>query len=191
MATLAELEDIAHTVRNAGSSPIILLKCTSTYPANPANSNLLTIPHMRKLFKCEVGLSDHTMGIGTSIAAIAHGATVIEKHFTLRRADAGVDSAFSLEPMEMQQLIIETKRAWQSIGAVTYGPTKAERNSLKYRRSLYIAEDMQAGDVFNSYNLRRIRPGLGLSPKYYSVLLGKRVRVAVPRGTPVNWDMIS
>ena len=190
MATLAELDETVRTARDAGCEQIVLLKCTSTYPATPENSNVLTIPHMRELFDCEIGLSDHTMGIGTSVAAIAQGATVIEKHFTLSRADGGVDSTFSLEPDEMKQLVIETERAWQSLGTITYGPTEAEIPSLKYRRSLYIAEDMDTGEKFNPKNLRRIRPGLGLSPKYYNLLLGKRVAKAVRKGTPVSWDII-
>ena len=190
MATLAELDETVRAARDAGCEQIVLLKCTSTYPATPENSNVLTIPHMRELFDCEIGLSDHTMGIGTSVAAIAQGATVIEKHFTLSRADGGVDSAFSLEPEEMKQLVIETERAWQSLGTITYGPTEAEIPSLKYRRSLYIAEDMDTGEKLTPKNLRRIRPGLGLAPKYYELLLGKRVAKAVRKGTPVSWDII-
>ena len=145
MATIAELDETVRTIRAVGCEQFVLLKCTSAYPASPENSNLLTIPHMRELFNCEVGLSDHTMGLGTAVAAVAHGATVIEKHFTLNRSDGGVDSAFSLEPDEMQQLVIETERAWQSLGKVTYGPTEAEKESLKFRRSLYIAKDMKKG----------------------------------------------
>ncbi len=174
MATLAELDETVRTIREAGCEDFVLLKCTSNYPATPENTNVLTIPHMRELFKCEVGLSDHTMGVGAAVAAVAHGATVIEKHFTLCRADGGVDSAFSLEPEEMKQLVIETERAWQSLGHVTYGPTEAEKPSLKFRRSLYIAQDMQAGDVLTPENLRIVRPGMGLAPKYMNLLLGKK-----------------
>ncbi|SVD18835.1 uncharacterized protein METZ01_LOCUS371689, partial [marine metagenome] len=147
MASIAELDETVRTIRQAGCEQFVLLKCTSTYPATPENSNVLTIPHIRELFDCEVGLSDHTMGVGAAVAAVAHGATVIEKHFTLRRADGGVDSAFSLEPEEMKSLVIETERAWQSLGKVTYGPTEAEKGSLTFRRSLYIGEDMKKGDV--------------------------------------------
>jgi pseudaminic acid synthase len=190
MASVAEMDEMVQTIRDAGCEQFILLKCTSTYPATPGNSNVLTIPHMRKLFNCEVGLSDHTMGIGASVAAVAHGATVIEKHFTLNRADGGVDSAFSMEPIEMKQLVIETERAWQSLGKVKYGSTEAEKGSLTFRRSLYIAEDMKKGDVFTEKNLRIVRPGLGLEPKYYEILLGRKVTKNLKKGMAVKWDLI-
>lgn len=190
MATLAEIDEAVRTAREAGCKDLILLKCTSTYPASPEESNLLTIPHMRELFGCEVGLSDHTLGIGAAVAAVALGATVIEKHFTLSRADGGVDAAFSLEPDEMKILVEETKRAWQALGKIKYGPTEKEKKSLVFRRSLYVVKDMQAGEVFTPENLRAIRPGLGLAPKYYDMLLGKKVNRAVKRGTPISWDMI-
>jgi N-acetylneuraminate synthase len=167
-----------------------LLKCTSTYPATPEATNVLTIPHMRALFDCEVGLSDHTMGVGVAVAAVAHGATVIEKHFTLRRADGGVDSGFSLEPPEMQSLVTETERAWQSLGHVSYGPTEKELKSLQFRRSLYIAQDIKAGEVFTAENLRAIRPGSGLPPKYIDVFLGKRAKRDLKKGTPLAWDAL-
>lgn len=191
MATLAELDETVRNIREMGNEQFVLLKCTSTYPATPENSNILTIPHMKELFQCEVGLSDHTMGVGVSLAAVAHGATVIEKHFTLSRADGGVDSAFSMEPEEMKQLVIETERAWQSLGQVQYGPTEAERPSMKFRRSLYIAEDMKAGDVLTPKNLRSVRPGMGLPPKYLDKLLGKKVNRNVTKGTPVSFDIIA
>ena len=190
MATISELDETVRTIREAGCEQFVLLKCTSTYPATPENSNVLTIPHMRELFSCEVGLSDHTMGVGAAVAAVAHGATVIEKHFTLRRADGGVDSVFSLEPEEMKSLVIETERAWQSLGKVKYGPTEAEKGSLTFRRSLYIAEDMKAGDILTEKNLRIVRPGLGLPPKYYDVLLGRKVNRDVKRGTAVKWELV-
>ncbi|MDG6250728.1 pseudaminic acid synthase [Methanocalculus sp.] len=190
MATIAELDEAVRTARDAGCRDIILLKCTSTYPATPENSNILTIPHMRELFGCEVGLSDHTLGIGAVVAAVAHGATVIEKHFTLSRADGGVDSAFSIEPAELNMLVDETERAWQSLGGVVYGPTEAEKKSLMFRRSLYVAEHMKAGDVFTKQNLRCVRPGLGLAPKYYEVLLGKRVNRDVKKGMALQWDYL-
>lgn len=190
MATIAELDEAVITARDAGCQDLILLKCTSTYPANPGNSNILTIPHMRELFGCEVGLSDHTLGIGAAMAAVAHGATVIEKHFTLSRADGGVDSAFSMEPTELRVLVEETERAWQSLGSVVYGVTEVERNSIIFRRSLYIAKDMKAGDVFTQENLRCIRPGMGIAPKYYEVLLGKKVNRDVEKGMPLDWKMV-
>jgi len=190
MASLAELDEAVNAAKAAGCRDLVLLKCTSTYPADPHNSNVLTIPHMRALFECEVGLSDHTMGLGASVAAVAHGASVIEKHFTLDRADGGVDSAFSLEPGELRSLVIETERAWQSLGKINYGPSKAEKRSLQFRRSIYIARDLEAGETLNRENLRCVRPGLGLPPKYYDMLLGRRVNQAVKMGTPMRWDLL-
>lgn len=190
MATQNELEETVRVAREAGCRELILLKCTSAYPADPQNSNLLTLPHMREFFGCEVGLSDHTQGIGASVAAVALGATVIEKHFTVSRADGGVDSAFSLEPQELASLITETQRAWRSLGGLSYGPSEEEKSSLAFRRSLYIAKDMEAGDVLTPETLRRIRPGLGLAPKHYDSLLGKRIRRAAKRGMPMSWDLL-
>ena len=190
MASVAEMDETVRTAREAGCEDLVLLKCTSSYPASPEDSNLLTIPHMQKLFDCPVGLSDHTMGIGVAVASIALGACMIEKHFTLSRADGGVDSAFSTEPEEMRQLVIETERAWQAMGRISYSPGEQESKSLKFRRSLYIARDMAAGEVLTPDNLRIIRPGYGLEPKYYDVLLGKRINRDVKKGTPLNWDLI-
>jgi len=189
MATVAEIDEAVNAAREAGCKDIMLLKCTSTYPATPESSNVLTIPHMRELFHCEVGLSDHTMGVGTSIAAVAHGATVIEKHFTLSRADGGVDSAFSLEPHELELLVAETERAWQSIGCVAYGGTIDEEKSKTFRRSLYVVEDMMVGDIFTKKNIRTIRPGNGLPPKFYDYVIGRRIKCSVKKGTPVSWDI--
>jgi N-acetylneuraminate synthase len=190
MATLAEVDDAVQAARSAGCRDLVLLKCTSTYPATPENSNVLAIPHLRAVFDCEVGLSDHTMGIGASVAAVAHGATVIEKHFTLRRADGGVDSTFSLEPEELHALVMETERAWLSLGHVSFGASEAEEKSRIFRRSIYISEDLKKGSVLTSKNLRCIRPGMGLPPKYYDVLLGRRVNQDVKKGTPMRWDLI-
>lgn len=190
MATVAELDDTVRTAREAGCKDLILLKCTSTYPASADNTNILTIPHLRELFGCEVGLSDHTMGVGVSVASVALGATVIEKHFTLNRADGGVDSTFSMEPAEMAQLVVETERAWQAIGDVRYGPTAAEKKSIQFRRSLYIVQDLKAGDELTSENVRAIRPGLGLPTKYLDWVLGRSVKVDVKRGTALNMDLI-
>ena len=189
MASMAELDETVRTARAEGCRDLILLKCTSTYPASPVNSNLLTIPHMKQLFGTEVGLSDHTLGIGVAVASVALGATVIEKHLTLSRADGGVDAAFSLEPGEFQILANETMRAWQGLGRVTYGPGEQEQKSLAFRRSLYITEDTKAGEVLTPQKLRAIRPGFGLPPKYYELLLGKRVNRDVPKGTPATWDL--
>jgi len=191
MASLAEIGDAVRTAHEAGNAQVCLLKCTSTYPASPANTNIATIPNMRAAFDCEVGLSDHTMGTGVAVAAVALGAVLIEKHFTLRRADGGVDSAFSLEPGELRQLRDETERAWQSLGRVTYGGTSAEEGSRVFRRSLYVAQDMAEGEAFTPQSLRSVRPGYGLAPKHYDVLLGKRVNRALAKGTPVSWDQIA
>ncbi len=190
MASVIEISEAVDAARSAGCKELVLLKCTSTYPASPENTNLNTISHMRKLFNCEVGLSDHTLGIGAAVAAVALGASVIEKHFTLSRADGGVDSAFSLEPREMKSLVSETKRAFQALGDITYGATEAEKSSVTRRRSLYIGENMKAGEVLTKKNLRRIRPGNGLLPKYYEMLLGKKIKSDTVKGTPVSWDLI-
>ncbi len=190
MATVAELDETVRAAREAGCKDLILLKCTSTYPATADNTNILTIPHLRNLFDCEVGLSDHTMGVGVSVASVALGATVIEKHFTLNRADGGVDSAFSMEPAEMAQLVLETERAWQSLGQVSYGTTEAEIKSLQYRRSLYVVKDLKAGDVLTHDNVRAIRPGLGIATKYIDVVIGKTVKQNVTRGTAMSWAIL-
>ncbi|MGE8033526.1 pseudaminic acid synthase [Lysinibacillus sp. NPDC093692] len=190
MATAAELDEAVRAAKAEGNHQIVLLKCTSTYPATPANSNLATIPHMRELFGTEIGLSDHTMGVGVSVAAVTLGATVIEKHFTTSRADGGVDSAFSMEPQELKMLVEETERAWQSLGQIQYGPTEAEKDSTKFRRSLYIGEDLKAGDVLTDENLRNVRPGLGLPTKYYDLVLGKTVKQDVKKGTPLSWELL-
>jgi len=190
MTTVAELSDLVQTVRENGCTDLTLLKCTSSYPASPEGTNLRTIPHMRELFGCAVGLSDHTLGIGASVASVALGAAVIEKHFTLSRAEGGVDAAFSLEPAEMAQLVRECRTAALALGTVSYERAEQEQKSLQFRRSLYVVEDMKAGDVFTEKNLRRIRPGMGLSPKYYDIILGKKVNHDIARGTPVQWNLI-
>ncbi|MGR6836673.1 pseudaminic acid synthase [Syntrophomonas erecta] len=190
MANIAELDETVRAAREAGCKDIILLKCTSSYPASPEDSNLLTIPHMRDLFNCQVGLSDHTLGTGVAVASVALGATFIEKHFTLCRDEGGVDAAFSMEPKEMENLVVEAERAWQALGKINYGATKNEEKSLKFRRSLYVAEDMKAGDVFTEKNLRIVRPGYGLEPKYYDVIIGRKVREDIKKGTPVKWEII-
>ncbi len=191
MASIAELDETVHATREAGCKDLILLKCTSTYPATAGNTNILTIPHLREMFGCEVGLSDHTMGVGVSVASVALGATVIEKHFTLNRADGGVDSTFSMEPVEMTQLVVETYRAWQALGQIRYGATEAEKKSIVFRRTLYIVQDLKAGNVLTKENVRAIRPGLGLPTKYLDVVLGKVVSRDVMRGTALDWDLLS
>ena len=190
MATAAELDETVRAARDAGCVDLILLKCTSTYPATAEHTNLRTIPHLRELFRCEVGLSDHTMGVGVAVASVALGATVIEKHFTLDRSDGGVDSAFSLEPAEMADLVAETDRAWQALGHVSYGATAAEAPSLQFRRSLYVVKDLMAGDVLTHDNVRAIRPGLGLAPKHLARVLGRKAAVNIERGTPLGWDIV-
>lgn len=191
MATVAEIDTAVRTARAAGCQQLILLKCTSTYPATPANTNILTIPHLRSMFDCEVGLSDHTMGCGVAIAATALGARVIEKHFTLARADGGVDSTFSMEPAEFALMRLETERAMQSLGHISYGPTKAEKPSLAFRRSLYIAQDMLAGEALTPLNLRCVRPGFGMNPMLFDQVLGQRVRYDCAAGTPLSWALLN
>ena len=191
MATVGEIDQAVRAARDAGCRHIVLLKCTSTYPATPANTNISTVAHMRALFGCEVGLSDHTMGCGVAVAATALGASVIEKHFTLARADGGVDSAFSMEPAEFAALRVETERAWQALGAVRYGPTDAEKPSLAYRRSLYIARDVRAVDVLTTQNLRCVRPGFGMEPAFMDSVMGRRLRRDAVAGTPLSWGLLA
>jgi len=190
MANLGEIDEAVRTARAAGCKDLVLLKCTSNYPASPKSSNLSVIPHLQSAFGCEVGLSDHTLGIGAAVASVALGASVIEKHVTLSRAEGGVDAAFSLEPHELRQLISETRTAWEALGRMQLGPTDEERSSLVFRRSLYVCEDMAPGDVLTARNLRAIRPGFGLPPKFIDQLLGRRVMRAVKRGTPMDWSLL-
>ncbi len=190
MASLAELDEAVREVRQAGNDKIILLKCTSSYPALPETANLATIPHMRRLFNVQVGLSDHSPGIGAAVASVALGAAIIEKHFVLDRADGGVDAAFSLEPGEMRNLVVETERAWRALGKVSYEATTKERASLKHRRSLYLVRDVKAGETLSDESVRSIRPGLGLPPKFYERVLGKRIKRDAPKGTPLSWDLL-
>jgi len=185
-STLANLDEAVSVLRENGCKDLVLLKCTSNYPASPENSNVRTIPHMRDLFQCEIGLSDHTMGIGVPCAAVTLGATVIEKHFCLSRAEGGVDSAFSLEPDELKSLVIETERAWQSLGQVQYGVQESEKKSLLFKRSIYVVKDIKAGEVFTEKNIRVIRPGDGIAPKYYDVLLGHIATRDFKEGSPLN-----
>lgn len=190
MATLEELKESVAEARRAGCRDIILLKCTSVYPADPQEANVLTIPDMREKLDCLVGVSDHTMGIGVALAAVAMGAVVIEKHFALSRAEAGVDTAFSMEPAEMKQLVEESRKAWESLGKVNYSPTEKEKASLVFRRSLYVVRDMKKGEKITAENVRAIRPGLGLPPKHYDAVLGKATVRELKKGTPLAWEMI-
>jgi len=190
LATIADLDESVRTLRIAGCKDLVLLKCTSTYPATPENTHILTIPHMTQLFNCHVGLSDHTMGIGASVASVALGARVIEKHFTISRADGGVDSAFSIEPDELKNLVIESERAFLALGKINYGVQEAEKKSLRFKRSLYVSSTIKAGEKFTSENLRVIRPGDGLPPKFYETILGKTARTDIKAGTPLTWEML-
>ncbi len=190
MATLAEIAEAVSAARSAGCSELYLLKCTSSYPAPASMSNLLTLPHLAAAFGCPVGLSDHTPGIGVAAAAVALGAVIIEKHLTLSRADGGIDAAFSLEPAEMRQLVQEARRAREALGGVWYGPTPAEEGARRLRRSLYIVDDVHAGQRLTGRHVRAIRPGGGLPPKYRAAVIGRRVRRSVPKGTPLTWDLL-
>ena len=190
MASISEIDETVRTARNYGCKDLILLKCTSTYPASPLNSNLVTIPHMMDLFDCQIGLSDHTLGIGVSVASVSLGATIIEKHFTLNRKDGGVDSIFSMEPNEFKMLADETERAWQAIGKINYGPSISERKSLQFRRSLYIVDDLKKGDTLTENNLKAIRPGNGLPTKFMENLIGLPVNKNVKKGTPMSWELL-
>ena len=191
MAGETEIQEAVGAARDAGCRELMLLKCTSSYPAPPNESDLSTIPHMRERFGCPVGLSDHTQGIGAAVAAVAFGAVAIEKHLTLAREDGGVDAAFSMEPAELALMVAETHRAWQAVGRVRYGPSEHERASLALRRSLYVVRDMKAGDRFTLENLRAIRPGRGLAPKHLSAFLGKPIRRDASKGTPLTWDLLN
>lgn len=190
MATISEIEEAVNTAKSAGCEDIILLKCTSTYPAQPINTNLLTINHMREAFNCQVGLSDHTAGIGVSVASVAFKASVIEKHFVLSRDAGGVDAAFSLEPHELSSLVVETERAWQALGCVTYGGSVAEEKSKQYRRSIYICQDIKAGEIISRSHVKVVRPAFGLAPKHLETVLGSTAKVNMPKGTALNWSKL-
>lgn len=190
VSSISDIDETVRLLRKEGCENFILLKCTSTYPATPENTNINTIPHLSNLYNCLVGLSDHTMGIGVSVAAVALGARVIEKHFTLRRADGGVDSAFSLEPEELKALVEETKNAFLSLGEISYGVQQTEEKSKFFKRSIYVSKDIAVGDVFTNENLKIIRPGDGLAPKFIDVVIGKKAKVSIKAGTPLNWDIL-
>lgn len=188
VSSLEDIEESVVVLKKAGCKNLIILKCTSTYPATPENTNLNAIPRLKKLFDCIVGLSDHTMGTGASVAAIALGARVIEKHFTLRRVDGGVDSAFSLEPEELKILVEETERAFLALGTDFIGVQKAEEKSLLFKRSIYVSEEIKAGEVINEKNIKVIRPALGLAPKYYDVVIGKKAKSDLHKGQPLSMN---
>jgi N-acetylneuraminate synthase len=190
MANVAEIHAAVRTARDAGNDQLIVLGCTASYPAPPADSNLRGIPLLADAFDVVPGLSDHTMGIGVPVAAVALGACAIEKHVTLSRSDGGVDSDFSLEPAELAALVTETERAWQALGAPRIGPRDSEREVLRLRRSLYVVEDVAEGDEVTSSNVRSIRPSGGLHPGELTTVLGRRFRTAAVRGTPLTWDLL-
>lgn len=191
---LANEDEIAESIaaaRAGGCTELMILKCTSSYPADPAQSHLRTIPDMRERFGVDVGLSDHTLGIGAPLAAIALGASVIEKHVTLSREGGGVDSTFSLEPDELRALVVESKRAYAALGKIHYGPTEGEHGALLRRRSLYFVTDVAAGTTLTNEHVRSIRPNKGIEPKYLDAVIGSVVERDVTLGTPVTWDLIS
>ncbi len=190
MASLPELDESVRTARDAGCKDLILLKCTSTYPSDPVDSNILTIPHMIDTFDCMVGISDHTLGIGAAVASVALGAVAIEKHFTLSRDEGGVDSAFSLEPLEMKMLVEETRIAHDSLGSVHYGTTQSEKKSVQFRRSIFVVEDIKKGELLTQKNVRIIRPGHGLAPKHFEAVMGERAIKNIKRGTPIKWELL-
>lgn len=189
----SKLSDIAESVsvlRENGCKDLVLLKCTSTYPAGAETTNLRTIPHMREMFNCFTGLSDHTGGIGASVASVALGARIIEKHFIVNKKDGGVDSAFSIEPHELKSLVIESERAWQALGNIQYDIQLKEEASLRFKRSIYVVQDIKAGDEFTEKNIRIIRPGDGMEPKYFQRVLCKKARTDLKLGTPLTWKDI-
>lgn len=190
VSTLEDILESVSVLKKAGCQNIIVLKCTSTYPASPENTNLMTIPDMYEKYDCLIGLSDHTMGTGVSVAAVALGARVIEKHFTLRRADGGVDSAFSLEPEELKALVDESERAFLALGKIQYGIQPAEEKSVYYKRSIYVSKDIKKGDILSTENLKIIRPANGLAPKHWEEVLGKIAKSDLKTGTPLSWENI-
>ncbi|WP_334170994.1 pseudaminic acid synthase [Sinomonas sp.] len=189
-ASLSDIDLAVRTIRDEGNDQIVVLACTSSYPASPSESNLRTIPVLRDAFGVQVGLSDHTMGIGAAIAAIALGASVVEKHVTLRRADGGVDSDFSLEPHELAALVAESRTAWEALGSPVITPTSSEGESQRLRRSLYVVKPVRAGDVVTPENVRSIRPAGGLAPGEYESVMGRAFRVDCEAGTPLTWELV-
>jgi pseudaminic acid synthase len=192
LSSVLDIIEAVKILKESGCPQIVLLKCTSTYPSTPENTNLKTISILKDIFpECVIGLSDHTMGIGVSIAAIALGAKVIEKHFTLNRADGGVDSAFSIEPHEMKSLVLESERAWLSIGHIQLEVQEAEKKSVQFKRSIYVIKDIAEGEQFSKENISVIRPGDGLHPRFYEHLLGKKATQNLKRGTPFSNNFIT
>jgi N-acetylneuraminate synthase len=189
-ATVREIAAAVEAARDGGCDQLIVLGCTAAYPASPVDTNLRGLPLLGDLFDCVIGLSDHTLGIGVAVASVAFGARLIEKHVTLSRNDGGVDSAFSLEPQELESLVVESARAWQALGVSRLGPTSAEEQMIQLRRSLWVVADVQAGDVVSPDNVRSIRPAGGLPPDATSLVMGRRFAADVARGTPLAWDLV-
>lgn len=190
MASIPEIEEAVDTAKKAGTKDIILLKCGSNYPARPEDMNLQTIPHMKETFNCPIGLSDHSLGIEVSIAAVALGAAVIEKHFTLSRKIKTPDSFFSIEPKELKELVENIRIVEEALGEVHYGLTKGEKKSKVFRRSLFVVKDINKGEIFTEENLKSIRPANGLSPKHIRTILGRAAKKTIKKGTPLNWDLV-
>ncbi|MDE6925706.1 MAG: pseudaminic acid synthase, partial [Acetatifactor sp.] len=190
IAHMADIELALRTCREAGNEQVILLKCTTAYPAPYEDINLKTIPSMRESFDCITGISDHTMGGAVADAAVALGAKVVEKHLTLRRADGGADAAFSMEPEEFREMTENIRRVEKALGKVTYDLTPKQQNTRKYSRSLFVAKDMKAGEVFTPENLRSVRPACGLHTMYYEEILGKRITRDARLGTPMSWQLV-
>ncbi len=190
MATAEEIGEAVGAARAAGASEIALLKCTSAYPAPPEEANLLTIPELSRRFECPAGISDHTMGVAVPVAAVALGACIVEKHLCLQRADGGPDSGFSLEPEEFKTMVEAVRTAEKALGKVQLSPGKREAGSLRFRRSLFVVEDVKRGERFTKENVRSIRPGDGLHPRYLNEVLGHRAAVDIERGTPLSWNLI-
>jgi pseudaminic acid synthase len=190
MASVQEIAAAVDAARGAGCRELVVLSCTASYPAPPEHTNLRRIPVLAEAFRVPIGLSDHTLGIGVPIAAVGFGACLIEKHVTLDRGDGGVDSAFSLEPAELAALVVESERAWQALGTTAIGPTEAEREGLRFRRSLYVVTDVHAGDAVTEQNVRSIRPTGGLAPDAITAVLGRTFTRDAAKGTPLTWDLI-
>lgn len=190
MGTQQEIAEAVAAAREAGAGGLVLLKCTSSYPAAPEEMNLRTIPDLAERFDAAVGLSDHTTGVAVAAAAVSLGACVVEKHLTLRRADGGPDAAFSLEPHEFKQMVGAIRTVERALGRVQYGASEREKASLRYRRSLFLSEDVAKGDILTAANVRSIRPAQGLAPKHYEQVLGRRAASAAKAGTPLSWDLI-
>lgn len=191
MATLGEIDEAVRTLRENGAGELTLLKCTSAYPAPPEEANLRTIPHLAQAFGCKAGLSDHTMGSAVAVAAVALGATVIEKHFTLSRADGGPDGSFSMEPHEFKQMVQDIRTVEKALGSVCYDLTEKQKESKIFRRSLFVVEDITAGEPFTEQNVRSIRPGHGLPPRFFDMIIGSKATQDLAKGTPLSWDAVT